>query len=185
MLRIWTPPPLKLNQVSVNCNHNRYTHLTKRKRSRGIPNVATWFGMSAVEHLIQNSINCHSWMWAQEQEAAPQGTKCRRNSPVPPQTVVITDSSPVKTDPPTSLLPSSLHPLSAGSPPQPTSFGSPPCDPVMLHQIKEWDSERSLLEVWAHQLHYFVIHLSHFRSKISFGIWNCMGPCHSLFVNNA
>ena len=140
-------PPLKLNQVPVNCNHNRYTHLTKRKRSRGIPNVATWFGMSAVEHLIQNSINCHSWMWAQEQEAAPQGTKCRRNSPVPPQTVVITDSSPVKTDPPTSLLPSSLHPLSAGSPPQPTSFGSPPCDPVMLHQIKEWDSERSLLEV--------------------------------------
>ncbi|KAL5258280.1 hypothetical protein ACHWQZ_G008948 [Mnemiopsis leidyi] len=44
---------------------DKYTHLTKRKRSRGIPNVCTWFGMSAVEHLIQNSVNMSSWIWTQ------------------------------------------------------------------------------------------------------------------------
>ena len=39
--------------------YDRYTHLTKRRRDKGIPNVAKWFGMSAVEHLIQHSIDCN------------------------------------------------------------------------------------------------------------------------------
>lgn len=45
---------------------DRYTHLTKRRRDKGIPNVAKWFGMSAVEHLIQHSIDCNKWMWNEE-----------------------------------------------------------------------------------------------------------------------
>eukprot|EP00116_Pleurobrachia_bachei_P003598 sb/3463860/ len=99
-----------------------YAHLTKRKRSRGIPNVSTWFGMSAVEHLIQNSVNCNSWIWTAP-ERHTRTPSCSSRAPST-TTVRITPVAEKK------------ETVAVGEVGRHATLG----------EIDHWDSERSLLD---------------------------------------
>ncbi|XP_063693927.1 uncharacterized protein LOC134825650 isoform X2 [Bolinopsis microptera] len=122
LLETTAPDQLQTEPNQTIFHLDKYTHLTKRKRSKGIPNVCKWFGMSAVEHLIQNSVNMSSWVWAQNNTSACNSTSGSST------TLMKTCNPTPRTD--------------RESPPSPPA----PSAPLMFPPVREWDSEKSLFE---------------------------------------